>query len=603
MMKKLLILIAVVSSVGLFAQTGSTDDVEKTLQKFKNYRFGNVYIYKVRDASTIGEIIKANDPSNQNQASSEDFEAAKSKYDPGAIRIVEQGVGSEKLKSDITNDLLAQGYDVIPEDDMNIIYQYYLAQIIGGTDDKITTAFIITLPPSEPGRYPEEIIGMVVKQTSFDEQTDDLIENLEEVTVDEAFSYREMKLTEIDTSKVKLGASITNLYELAEVYFQQDNVQNKTLEARALGDPNIIWLDQEKGVSEPLISYNAPYYVSDYDIQLFKRISNGEPESYYKKNMEVFVGPDKISWKKYPKAYLYNRKGEIELDSLGNPMLDEFVPTNEDLPEIGVELKYGVESINVPSFSSERLSLNLIWKSLKFGLILPTGGWSSISEDIYNQQRNLTYGGFGFNFSADFDVPVINRSDVFHIDGAYVSSDAEPADFLGTDYDNNIDSWTSGNINDFQFNQFMTNPGNQSYFIRANAAAHYTFGMSIDKDNLLRFSLGGAYYNVENWSYSTSVLEDGVTRKEIFGQNGDESIGGISIKMDFMSSAGDLPWGASLQYFNESFYSNIFAQFAIIDNTLFAKINAVGRFDIKSERDPWESTGFFQPMFNLIYIF
>lgn len=604
MLKKIIILITLFS-LGAFAQ-GTNDDVEKVLLKFKNYRFGNVYVWKVRDANTIGEIVKSNDPTNQKKASSEDFEAAKSKYDPGAIGVVERIVEQELPKSDVALELTKSGYDVIPEDDLNVIYQYYVDQIVGQADNKVTIAYIITMPPNIPGNYPEEIIGMIVRRVPFNDQPENLNDALEIVTPEEAYSYREMKLTEIDTSEVKIGGNITNLYELAEVYFQQDNVINKTLEAQGLTDPDIIWGDIEKGVAEPLISYNAPYEVLDYQIQKFKRISSGEPTDYIQKNMEVFVGPDRISWKKYPLPYIYNRKGEIELDSLGNPIIDDFYGTNEELPEIGVELKYGVESINMPSFSSERLTLNLIWRQLKFGIILPTNGWSTVAEDIYSQDRTLTYGGFGFNFEADFDVPIINRSDVFHIDGAYVSSDAEPADFLSDFYDNLIDEYQS-NPNETTENNFLINAfNNPSYLIRANATAHYTFGMSIDQNNLLRFSLGGTVYNVERWGYELTPTNDDLPsdpKEETFVNFDSETVGGLSTKIDFMATGGRLPWGASVQYFDESFFTNIFAQFPIIDNMLFLKVNAVGRFDIKNQREAWETPGFFQPMVNLIYIF
>lgn len=603
MFKKLILFLSI-CAYGLFAQSGNTDDVEKTLQRFKNYRFGNVYVWKVRDASTIQEIIKSKKAAASGQADTKDFDAIKEKYDPGAVKIIQDGVNQEKLPSTISTEILNGGYDPIPTADLEVMYNFYLSQIRDDSGGKITTAFIITLPPPNPGEYPDEIIGMIVRETSFEDQTDDLVENLGEVTTEEVYSYRELKLEDIDTSAVKIGGNITTMYDLAMVYFQQDNVENVTLEARGLGNPDLIWIDQEKGVSEPLITYNSPYEVTDYDIQKFQRISNGEPVDYYTKNMEVLVSPDKISWKKYPRIYLRDRKGNIELDSMGNPMIDDLYPTNEELPELGLELAYGINSVNIPSFSSERLALNLIWRQLKFGLILPTGGWSSVAEDLYEQQRNLTYGGFGVNFAADFDIPVINRSDVFHISGGYVASDAEELDRLSGGYSALLDSYDAGVIDNAQFLFQSRNGTLNSHLVRANAALHYTFGMAIDKNNLLRFSLGGAVYNVETWNYNLSEIDE-ITSEPVFEQFDSETVGGITAKIDFMATNVRLPWGVSVNYFDESILSNVFVQFPVIENTMYLKLNAIGRVDIKSNPRAWEAGNetFFQPMLNLIYIF
>jgi hypothetical protein len=76
------------------------------------------------------------------------------------------------------------------------------------------------------------------------------------------------------------------------------------------------------------------------------------------------------------------------------------------------------------------------------------------------------------------------------------------------------------------------------------------------------------------------------------------------MKLDFMSRDITTPFGASLQYFDESIYGSAWLQIPIIANTFFARIEAKGYYAAFRENlRPWENKSVLMPSIRLIFNF
>ena len=76
----------------------------------------------------------------------------------------------------------------------------------------------------------------------------------------------------------------------------------------------------------------------------------------------------------------------------------------------------------------------------------------------------------------------------------------------------------------------------------------YTFGITIDSDYLLRFGIGGTFYTAEKWTFKPDANRENLK----FVKEDEETIGGISGKIEFMARNIITPYGGCLQYFDES---------------------------------------------------
>jgi len=120
-----------------------------------------------------------------------------------------------------------------------------------------------------------------------------------------------------------------------------------------------------------------------------------------------------------------------------------------------------MESINYPSLWSERMTVSALWDAAKLGIILPTSGWSAMTNNVYSIQRKLTYAGVGVSGKLDFPILILPGSGIFHIDGAYVFGNAKPSDYKNRDLEPNI---------------YQYRVGDDDWLIRGNASGYYTFG-------------------------------------------------------------------------------------------------------------------------------
>lgn len=573
----LLVAIFVLSSLGLEAQR--IDDVSSILTRFKNYRFGAVNVYKITTPDEIKEIVETKRKKKTAAGGATD-EKCLEEVEPGIKSIIESEILNGNSQSGTARSIIIGGYPMPPDDVYECVYKTLYDKLVGGVGEALSPkAYLVTSRP-EKGGIPDRIIGMIYMELEFDRATQEVREDLEFVSTENVYSYDRLKETEIDPAKY----GYANLYDLVYAYLIQGNFENETMAARAIGT-DVRYLGKEYGVSQPLIIDNR---VGSKDIQLYKRISQGQPERYMGKNNILTVSPDLISWTQYEPQFARKRDGSIATDSMGNAILDPRRATNDYLPNFGVELKYGIEGINYPSFWSNRMTLSAIWKNVKFGLILPTEGWASFSEDVYNQQRTMTYGGVGVAGVLDFPFAIIPRSDVFQVQFGYVFGDAVAGN--GT---------TTVDTDPFTFQRSLNN---NDYLMRFNTQVHYTFGISVDEDYFMRFSVGGTGYSMETWGYE---INDDLDNPSVnLEERESEFVGGISGKLEFMTTNNTTPFGGGIQYFDESLQFNGWVQVPVVENTFSIRLEANGyAVAFRKSPRPWEMNSLLVPMARLIYVF
>ena len=149
------------------------------------------------------------------------------------------------------------------------------------------------------------------------------------------------------------------------------------------------------------------------------------------------------------------------------------------------------------------MSVRAIWDNVKCGFILPTSGWASLSKDLFDVDRTMTHAGFGVTFNADFPIKVIPQSGVFSLGASYIFGDAKEATYK--DRQKLRDS-------DDSYHYEKNNSLYNDYLVRFTGQLHYTFGINIDEDYMLRFGIGGTVFGGETWR----------DEKKLNGNNEDE---------------------------------------------------------------------------------
>jgi len=133
---------------------------------------------------------------------------------------------------------------------------------------------------------------------------------------------------------------------------------------------------------------------------------------------------------------------------------------------------------------------------------------------------------------------------------------------------------------------------------------HYTFGVAIDDDYMLRFGLGGTMYMMEKWFNNLIVDPETRDSKIKYEMLDDETIGGVSGRIELMTRNVATPYGASIQYFDEALYTNLWLQVPIVENTFSIRIDAKGYFKAFTNTPRiWENKSVFIPMVRFIVNF
>lgn len=565
-------LLAVISFVfagSIFAQDPvSKNELESVLSRFSNYRYGTVSIWKFKneDRDKIRETLKEYEIAESGDVAISE-EAIKD-IDPRIISKTEECVRGGLTAENCFEDIEMSFTDVkLPTwDRYTQLFESVRKRILdGGNKPVVKTAYLVTTRGTKEFRG--SIIAMIVSY-----QDDYINVNLEGPNSRDIYITEELKLiTMTDMAEPML----TNLYDLSERRLSQGNLENKTLEAQGIGTANLFG---QKNFGKTVSMIKNEYDVSPEDIQSVKRISDIQPIDQYMKENEIIASPDLISWRSY-EIPMYD-------DGNGNMVLDSFFAVNSRLPKLGMELKYGIDEINFPSTWSERMTLSALWENVKLGIILPTNGWASITKDVFKVDRKLTYAGFGVAGEMDFPIKVIIKSGIFHVGFGYVFGDAEEAISRNKEVDN--------------FNNIAND---EDHLIRFNGQFHYTFSWSVDSDYQFRLGLGATLYSVENWHNIMATNGEGDPFIK-YVKKDNETVGGISGKVEFMTKNITTPYGASLQYFDEGIGLNAWLQIPIIPNTFALRVDVKGYYKaFKDNPRAWENESVFIPMFRFIVNF
>lgn len=540
--------------------------LESALKNLDFWRFGLISVYKLEDTKTVQDMVASILGGEEEEAGEKptDEEIAKfvDEYGQDVLNLIEEKTQAGD-DAEAMQELIFNNYTINAP--LATIKRMMLLYNIIDNTQKIRSAYVITTRATSKDNK-GEIIALIVSKLDAG------------VVWDINGADNKYIFTNIEMKKVE-GENQKTLYSLVNDYLNQDFVVPVTSDIQGIG---LIDMYVQKGAGSTKSLVKDESNITPEDTEMFIRISEGAPLNMkLGKLNQLIISPDLISWKKYP--------WDEEEDDI-----DETV-VNERLPMYGVELRYGVDELNFPSFWSERWTLNAMWHSAKLGLVLPTNGWSSVfNDDILSlaSRRKFTTAGVGISAQFDFPFPVIKRSGVFRVNMSYVSGDADESPFK-----------MDKDIND------LTMDRNFDHLIRAHGQLHYTFGVNVDNNHLFRFGIGGTVYNVEKWHYEVEEGSEGLPNTKKFKYYNDETYGGISGRIDFMTNFRyTTPWGVSLQYFDETIGLNGWILFPIIENTLAMKLAAnsfISLRDDDMELYPWEydNKAVIIPMLRFIYTF
>lgn len=584
-----LLFMVVITAVQLQAQ--QTAQIRSILGKFKSYRYSNVFLFQVDDGtvSAINPLLGVPEP-KMNAA------ATRSKKKDQVQEAIDEG------EADVAAYMKANGAGNMNNDDRE--YEKYYRLYTKWQDELFSRAYIVTTR-FRTGE-PFEIIGLLTSGNK------EMVSKIDENIDPPKGIFLANDLQRVGSPDT-LGIAKT-LYEYLERKILQNDAENVTAEAQGIGE-DATFLPQK---------YGTTYPINEDDIQQYLRITDGQPQEYDSPN-ELTIGLfDLIRFRHYGKLDEFDEEGNlIPNEAEGDSSVKRIY--NKNLPLYGVELRYGMPEINYPSLWSERMTLNVMWQSNKFGIVLPTNGWSSLATDIFSAQRKLTHAGLGIYGSLDFPIKLVNQGGVFNFNGSYVFGPAasNPVStqfmFAGRNASGQSDSASYRSLD-------------LSYLPRFHAQAHYSFAVDIDRTAFFRFKLGATMYviqrfaeleqqngndengrpvyekknrQIDQYTYddlSTLNRFDQLKIAAMNGLQGSEVIAGLSGRIEFMNRSRTVPWGASMQFFDGSISGDVWAQVPVVngfDLRIMAQYFQVALRDPK----PWEEQTIVQPSLQMLFNF
>jgi hypothetical protein len=290
--------------------------------------------------------------------------------------------------------------------------------------------------------------------------------------------------------------------------------------------------------------------------------------------------------------------------SVGTDVIASFMSyklLNNKVPEPnwGVELRNNFDEINDPSIWGGRLTLNAILENIKIGAVLPQPLFrgTSIATSGIGSRTMKILGGYGLAMSGDFAAPVLDNSGLFNFYGSYTFSEANSNNLIPT------------------FNEDFSRNANpdKGYLIRYAGQAYYSFGFYADADakHLFRLKIGGTVYGVDAFQRDTvneagSGSEPTYTTKLKKLEGESKTVGGVSAKIEYMKGGQKIPYGASLQYNDQSILADVWLQF-IVSQSLDLKFGFkyfTPVFDAnRLESHPWENPNYVVPSVSVRYHF
>jgi len=588
--------------------------LKSILRKFESYRYSNVFIYKMNSVNQLIPILGGEKDSLPPSAATlkEDVKLAIESA------VLKGGFLGKDTDKDILKEMGIRKWTAAHD-----AYTRYQDNLKVYNSNLFASAYIITNRYS--GRDDLNIIALITSK-SKDKTVETALEfGSNKDGVKDIYLANDLQNKFIDT------LSLYN-YLLNRIY--QDDVLNVTAEAQGI-DGETKFLPQKYGTS---------YSINEDDIQQYLRITEGQPQEYDSPN-ELTIGLfDVIRYRRYDMLEeVQSQTDENFSNSIDNTDKTQSIATdtnsteqvqnfdtpkkiyNKVLPLYGIELKYGLPEINYPSLWSERMTLSVMWQSNKFGIILPTNGWSSLATDVFSAERKLTNAGLGIYGSLDFPIKLLNQGGVFNFNGSYVFGDAavNPVAtqfmFAGRNASGQSDSASYRSLD-------------LSYLPRFHAQAHYSFAVDIDRTAFFRFKLGATMYviqrfaeldqqngndengrpvyekknrQIDQYSYddlSTLNRFDQLKIAAMNGLQGSEVIAGLSGRIEFMNRSRTVPWGASMQFFDGCISGDIWAQVKVL-NGFDVKLQAQYFQAALRDPKPWEEQTIVLPSLQMIFNF
>ncbi|MCC7439754.1 MAG: hypothetical protein IT211_14805 [Armatimonadetes bacterium] len=266
----------------------------------------------------------------------------------------------------------------------------------------------------------------------------------------------------------------------------------------------------------------------------------------------------------------------------------------------GVELRNNLDELNYPSIWGGRMTLNAMLENVKLGVVLPTLRFGETGDTNYatsgfgnNNQKIL--GGIGAAFSGDFAFPIMDNSGLFNVFATYTFSEQDLDDIRPRKLIRQGGS----------FVEDPNNRGERAWLVRYAAQTYYSFGFFLD-DNaqfLFRLKLGATMYGMDEFARqndTTALIGEKETM--VFAKTDDETKASVSGKLEFMRSGTRIPFGAGIQYLDQSILGNIWLQFFPSQRW---DLKVEGKLAAAILRDPypWENKTIFVPSVTVKYHF
>lgn len=544
-----LLLLSIILSLPAVGQQNATQ-VRQLLQKFKNWRYGMVSVYKVNEED--GSVGKLNILLGPKEPELTDEAKLCKQRDEVESMVLTGGEGMEE--KEIKKVLSAPGCKA---------YEKYYTQRVAWERAQFKKAYMVTM--RRTGAEPVKVISLLVQKSSeaFYGMKDDLD------PPSDMFLAGQLQRMNLDDTKlvdgvVKKAREIldgtpdSTLLDYLANQILQNNYENVTPESQGIG---------EDGISFVKRKYGNTIGVSEDDVNTFLRITEGLPQNYANDNELILSLADGITYRRY----------ERPKSSTGDEISDSTIATNLNPPKYGAELRYGLEDINYPSLWSQRMSLNALWGASRLGIVLPTAGWSSIASR-FGSSQTLTTAGFGINGSFDFPIRLIDAAGIFNVSASFVFDDATQSENM---------------MRNEEMNRY------DDHLIRFHASVQYSFAVKVDKDFLFRMRLGGTLYGAETWT-EVPVAEGSDSLR--YSKIDDEVVGGVSGRIEFMTTGWSTPAGLKISYFDESVLTKAWLQIPL-SSQFAARIDASVFTPVFRDPRAWELESVVLPSINIIYNF
>jgi hypothetical protein len=608
------------------------NEIFQILESFNSFKYSNVFIYKLGD-NEVQTLNKVYGPQPPKWKSADDsIKIAKStdnKYRKGTRSEID-GIFEKWLlevdgneKQNIENQITTA---------LGRSYFEYKKGEIEYLNSKFTTGYVITNRFYEKSELTIAALVLVTSE-SLDEDQESISNDLSDKKL--------VKLAvQMLSDDINVNGKTKKVYDFLYDNIIQENARNITLLAQGINSKDLKLLPEK---------YGTTYQISEDNIQQYLRITEGQPMDYFGEH-EITIGIfDLLRYRYY--GSLASQNLDMNENSISTPeesqgkVLDSAVQSEIDssgdtqvqvqqarrvynnyLPLFGAEIRYGLPEINYPSLWSERVTLNVMWQSNKLGVILPTNGWSSLANSLFNIERKLTNAGIGLYGSLDFPIKLLNQGGVFNMNASYVFGNAN-TNPVNTSFI--FQGRTADQLNDSSSFRSL----NISYLPRFHAQFHYSFALNIDNSSYFRFKLGATAFTVERWleldkpggidpqtnreiiekknrlsdQYSYDDLSkynglDQLSIAAISGLKPTEFIAGLSGRIEYYTKSETVPWGFAIQYFDGSFSGDVWLQVPILENLL---LRSQAQFFQTAFRDPkpWEVGTIVIPTIQFVYNF